>query len=163
MVENKRKEQMKIIYPKTLVSTDEIKVYGEVEEELLTETNPFEMAKRQVDIVAEKMGLNDNIKKYLKRVERSLIVSIPIKMDDGRIEIFEGYRVHHSTVRGPGKGGIRFAPNVNLDEVKALATWMTWKCSLLNLPLGGAKGHYGDYYRILYRMKSLESKNIHPF
>jgi glutamate dehydrogenase (NAD(P)+) len=138
MLENKKKEQMKIIYPKTLVSTDEIVVYGEGEEELLTETNPFEMAKRQIDIVAEKMGLTDNIKKYLKRVERSLIVSIPIKMDDGSIEIFEGYRVHHSTVRGPGKGGIRFAPNVNLDEVKALATWMTWKCSLLKLPLGGA-------------------------
>jgi len=140
MLENKKKEQMKIIYPKTLVLPDEIQIYGEVEEELLTETNPFEMAKKQVDIVAEKMGLSDNIKKYLKRVERSLIVSIPIKMDDGSIEIFEGYRVQHSTVRGPGKGGIRFAPNVNLDEVKALATWMTWKCSLLNLPLGGAKG-----------------------
>ncbi|MFX1573841.1 MAG: Glu/Leu/Phe/Val dehydrogenase [Promethearchaeota archaeon] len=98
------------------------------------------MAKKQIDIVAEKMGLNENIRKYLKRVERSLIVSVPIKMDDGSIEIFEGYRVQHSTVRGPGKGGIRFAPTVNLDEVKALATWMTWKCSLLNLPLGGAKG-----------------------
>ncbi|MFX1409429.1 MAG: Glu/Leu/Phe/Val dehydrogenase [Promethearchaeota archaeon] len=98
------------------------------------------MAKKQIDIVAEKMQLNDNIKKFLKRVERALIVSIPIKMDDGRLEIFEGYRVHHSTIRGPGKGGLRFAPNVNLDEVKALATWMTWKCSLLNLPLGGAKG-----------------------
>jgi glutamate dehydrogenase (NAD(P)+) len=140
MLENKKKDQMKIIYPKTLVSTDEIGDYGEVEEELLTETNPFEMAKRQVDIVAEKMGLSENINKYLKRVERSLIVSIPIKMDDGKLEIFEGYRVHHSTVRGPGKGGIRFTPNVNLDEVKALATWMTWKCSLLCLPLGGAKG-----------------------
>ena len=140
MLENKKKEQMNITYPKTLVSTDEIVVYEEEEEKLLIETNPFEMAKRQIDIVAEKMGLTDNIKKYLKRVERSLIVSIPIKMDNGSIEIFEGYRVHHSTVRGPGKGGIRFAPNVNLDEVKALATWMTWKCSLLNLPLGGAKG-----------------------
>ncbi|MFX0139035.1 MAG: Glu/Leu/Phe/Val dehydrogenase [Candidatus Hodarchaeota archaeon] len=98
------------------------------------------MAKNQIDIVAEKMGLNENITKYLKKVERSLIVSIPIKMDDGNLEIFEGYRVHHSTVRGPGKGGLRFAPNVNLNEIKALATWMTWKCSLLNLPLGGAKG-----------------------
>ncbi|MFX0027064.1 MAG: Glu/Leu/Phe/Val dehydrogenase, partial [Candidatus Hermodarchaeota archaeon] len=83
---------------------------------------------------------NNNIRKYLKRVERSLIVSIPIKKDNGNLEIFEGYRVQHSTIRGPGKGGIRFAPNVNLDEVKALATWMTWKCSLLSLPLGGAKG-----------------------
>ncbi len=140
MLENKKKEQTKFIYPKTLTSTDEIEVNVKEEKELLSETNPFEMAKKQIDIVAEKMGLNDNIKKYLKRVERALIVSIPIKMDDGSLEIFEGYRVHHSTVRGPGKGGLRFAPNVNLDEVKALATWMTWKCSLLNLPLGGAKG-----------------------
>ncbi|MFX0035224.1 MAG: Glu/Leu/Phe/Val dehydrogenase [Candidatus Hermodarchaeota archaeon] len=98
------------------------------------------MAKKQIDIVAEKMRLNKNLRKYLKRVERCLIVTVPIKLDDGSLEIFEGYRVQHSTVRGPGKGGIRFAPNVNLDEVKALATWMTWKCSLLNLPLGGAKG-----------------------
>ena len=102
--------------------------------------NPFEVAKKQIDIVAKEMGLDPNITKYLKRVERSLIVSIPIVMDDGRLEIFERYRVHHSTVRGPGKGGIRFSPQVTLDEVKALATWMTWKCSLLNLPLGGAKG-----------------------
>jgi glutamate dehydrogenase (NAD(P)+) len=86
------------------------------------------------------MGLDANVTKYLKRVERALIVSIPIMMDDGSLKIFEGYRVHHSTVRGPGKGGIRFAPNVNLDEVRALAIWMTWKCSLLKLPLGGAKG-----------------------
>lgn len=86
------------------------------------------------------MGLNPNVTKYLKRIERALIVSIPIIMDDGSLRIFEGYRVQHSTLRGPGKGGLRFAPNVNLDEVKALATWMTWKCSLLKLPLGGAKG-----------------------
>ncbi|MFW9828692.1 MAG: Glu/Leu/Phe/Val dehydrogenase [Candidatus Thorarchaeota archaeon] len=98
------------------------------------------MAKKQIDIVAEKMGLSESIKNYLKKVERCLIVSIPVKMDNGEIKIFEGYRVQHSTIRGPGKGGIRFSPNVNLDEVKALATWMTWKCTLLNLPLGGAKG-----------------------
>lgn len=104
------------------------------------ELNPFEIVKKQIDIVAKEMGLDPNITKYLKRIERALIVSIPIMMDDGSLQIFEGYRVHHSTVRGPGKGGIRFAPDVNLDEVKALATWMTWKCSLLKLPLGGAKG-----------------------
>lgn len=98
------------------------------------------MAKKQIDIVAKQMGLDENIKKYLKKIERSLIVSIPVIMDNGNLEVFEGYRVHHSTVRGPGKGGIRFSPDVNLDEVKALATWMTWKNSLLNLPLGGAKG-----------------------
>jgi glutamate dehydrogenase (NAD(P)+) len=104
------------------------------------ELNPFDVAKKQIDIVSKEMGLDPNVTRYLKRVERALIVSIPIMMDDGSLRIFEGYRVHHSTVRGPGKGGIRFAPNVNLDEVKALATWMTWKCSLLKLPLGGAKG-----------------------
>ena len=104
------------------------------------EINPFDVAKKQIDIVAKEIGLDPNIREYLKRVERALIVSIPILMDDGTLKIFEGYRVHHSTVRGPGKGGLRFAPSVNLDEVKALATWMTWKSSLLNLPLGGAKG-----------------------
>ena len=102
--------------------------------------NPFDMAKKQIDIVAEVMDLDPIILKYLKRVERSLIVSIPIMMDDGTVKIFEGYRVHHSTIRGPGKGGLRYSLGVNLDEVKALATWMTWKTSLLNLPLGGAKG-----------------------
>ena len=104
------------------------------------EVNPYEVAKKQIDIVAKEMELDPNITLYLKRVERALIVAIPIMMDDGSLQIFEGYRVHHSTVRGPGKGGIRYSPNVNLDEIKALATWMTWKCSLLNLPLGGAKG-----------------------
>ncbi|MFX1447773.1 MAG: Glu/Leu/Phe/Val dehydrogenase, partial [Promethearchaeota archaeon] len=102
--------------------------------------NPFDVAKTQIDIVAKEMGLDKNVTEYLKRIERALIVTIPIMMDDGTLKIFEGYRVHHSTVRGPGKGGIRYSMDVNLDEVKALATWMTWKTSLLNLPLGGAKG-----------------------
>ncbi|MFX1496054.1 MAG: Glu/Leu/Phe/Val dehydrogenase [Promethearchaeota archaeon] len=102
--------------------------------------NPFDVAKKQIDIVAKEIGLHPNVAEYLKRVERALIVSIPIIMDDGSLKIYEGYRVHHSTVRGPGKGGIRYSPNVYLDEVKALATWMTFKTSLLNLPLGGAKG-----------------------
>jgi len=104
------------------------------------ELNPFDVVKKQIDIVAKEMGLDPNIREYLKRVERALIVTIPILMDDDSLQIFEGYRVQHSTVRGPGKGGIRFSPEVTLDEIKALATWMTWKCSLLNLPLGGAKG-----------------------
>jgi glutamate dehydrogenase (NAD(P)+) len=104
------------------------------------EINPFDVAKTQIDIVAKEIGLDPNVREYLKRIERALIVTIPIMMDDGSMQIFEGYRVHHSTVRGPGKGGIRYSPHVYLDEVKALATWMTWKTSLLNLPLGGAKG-----------------------
>lgn len=119
---------------------DESETIARVKKKERTFLNPFEMAKKQIDLVADQMGLNENIKKYLKKIERSLIVSIPVMMDNGKLEVFEGYRVHHSTVRGPGKGGIRFSPNVNLDEVKALATWMTWKNSLLNLPLGGAKG-----------------------
>ncbi len=102
--------------------------------------NPYDVVKTQIDIVAKEMGLDPNITEYLKRIERALIVTIPIMMDNGSLKIFEGYRVHHSTVRGPGKGGIRYSPHVYLDEVKALATWMTWKTSLLNLPLGGAKG-----------------------
>ena len=102
--------------------------------------NPFEIAKKQLEIVAKKMKLDSNILSFLARIERSLIVSIPVIMDNGKSEIFEGYRVQHSTVRGPGKGGIRFSKLVTLDEVKALAMWMTWKTSLHNLPLGGAKG-----------------------
>ena len=102
--------------------------------------NPYDVVKTQIDIVAKEIGLDPNITEYLKRIERALIVTIPIMMDDGTLKIFEGYRVHHSTVRGPGKGGIRYSPHVYLDEVKALATWMTFKTSLLNLPLGGAKG-----------------------
>jgi len=140
MLEDKKKDQIKIVYPEALTTTDQIEVSRIVEKEVLIETNPFEMVKKQIDNVAKKMGLDPNIKEYLKRVERSLIVSIPIMMDDDSLKIFEGYRVHHSTVRGPGKGGIRYSPDVYLDEVKALATWMTFKCSLLNLPLGGAKG-----------------------
>ena len=104
------------------------------------ELNPIEVARKQVDIVAKILKLDSNIQEYLKRMERALIVSVPVVMDDGRLEIFEGYRVHHSTIKGPGKGGVRYSPDVNLDEVKALAMWMTWKTTLLNLPLGGAKG-----------------------
>ena len=102
--------------------------------------NPFVMAKKQVDIVAKEMGLEPNLVEALKRIERALIVTVPVLMDNGNLKIFEGYRVHHNTVRGPGKGGIRYAPDVNLDEVRALAMWMTWKTAILNLPLGGAKG-----------------------
>jgi len=102
--------------------------------------NPLDTAKQQVDIVAKVMGLEPNLVEALKRIERALIVTIPVMMDNGSLKIFEGYRVHHNTVRGPGKGGIRYAPNVALDEVRALAMWMTWKTAILNLPLGGAKG-----------------------
>ena len=140
MLEHKKKEELSIYPPEITLIPDDRNKIEEREKEEIRQINPFDMVKRQLDIVAERMDLDDNTHRYLKRVERSLIVSIPIRMDNGKIEIFEGYRVHHSTVRGPGKGGIRFSPSVNLDEVKALAMLMTWKCSLLDLPLGGAKG-----------------------
>ncbi|MFX1273720.1 MAG: Glu/Leu/Phe/Val dehydrogenase [Promethearchaeota archaeon] len=102
--------------------------------------NPYKTAIKQIDIVAKEMKLEPNIVEALKRIERALIVTIPVLMDDGKLKIFEGYRVHHNTVRGPGKGGIRYSPDVTLDEVRALAMWMTWKTAILDLPLGGAKG-----------------------
>jgi len=106
----------------------------------LRNINPFESAKKKLDIAGEIIGLASNTLEYLKKVERSLIVSMPVIMDDGRLEIFEGFRVHHSTLRGPAKGGLRYSPLVTLDEIKALAFLMTFKTSLLGLPLGGSKG-----------------------
>ncbi|MFW9882285.1 MAG: Glu/Leu/Phe/Val dehydrogenase [Candidatus Thorarchaeota archaeon] len=106
----------------------------------MIDINPFESAKKKLDIAAEVIDLNPNTLKYLKKVERSLVVSIPVIMDDGSLEIFEGYRVHHSTLRGPAKGGLRYSSEVTLDEIKALAFLMTFKTSLLGLPLGGSKG-----------------------
>ncbi|TXT58131.1 MAG: Glutamate dehydrogenase [Promethearchaeota archaeon] len=102
--------------------------------------NPFKSAKKKLNIAAEEINLDQNIVNYLSRVERALLVSVPIKRDNGDLEIFQGYRVHHSTIRGPAKGGIRYSPEVTLDEVKALAFLMTFKTSLLELPLGGSKG-----------------------
>jgi len=106
----------------------------------LLDINPFESAKKKFDIAAKLIDLKPNTSKYLKKVERALIVSIPILMDDSSLKIFEGYRVHHSTLRGPAKGGIRYSPDVTLDEIKALAFLMTFKTSLLNIPMGGSKG-----------------------
>lgn len=99
-----------------------------------------EMAVKQFEIVAEKLNLDKNVAGRLKRPERAMIVSIPTRMDDGTVHVFTGYRVQHNDVLGPFKGGIRYHPDVNLGEVSALAMWMTWKCSLVGLPLGGAKG-----------------------
>ena len=100
----------------------------------------WEMAQKQVDKVAEILNLEDWIHKKIRECRRVLIVSIPVIMDDGHVEVFEGYRVQHNTARGPAKGGIRYHPEVTLDEIKALAMWMTWKCALLDLPFGGGKG-----------------------
>ncbi len=102
--------------------------------------NVWEMAQSQLDEVAKLIGLNESIHGYLRVPKRILEVSVPVRMDDGSFRMFAGYRVQHNMSRGPGKGGIRFHPDVTLDEVKALAMWMTWKCALVNIPFGGAKG-----------------------
>ena len=102
--------------------------------------NPFRIAMRQFDTAAEKLNLDPGMREVLRRPHRWLTLSLPVKMDDGSIKVFEGYRVQHSSARGPCKGGIRYHPNVSLDEVKALASWMTWKCATVNIPFGGAKG-----------------------
>ena len=99
-----------------------------------------EMAVQQFDMAAAKIGLDANVAVRLRRPDRALIISVPTRMDDGRVHVFTGYRVQHNDVLGPFKGGIRYHPEVNLGEVSALAMWMTWKCSLVGLPLGGAKG-----------------------
>jgi glutamate dehydrogenase (NAD(P)+) len=102
--------------------------------------NPFEIAQAQFDTAAEALRLEPWLREVLRRPKRQLIVSIPTKMDDGSIRVFEGYRVQHNLARGPAKGGIRYHPSVTLDEVKALASWMTWKCATVNIPYGGGKG-----------------------
>ena len=102
--------------------------------------NPYDFAVRQFDRAADHLGLSDGGREVLRNPKLQLIVSIPVKMDDGSIRVFKGYRVQHSIARGPSKGGIRYHPGVTLDEVKALAMWMTWKCAVVNIPFGGAKG-----------------------
>ncbi|HEV8722136.1 MAG TPA: Glu/Leu/Phe/Val dehydrogenase [Candidatus Binatia bacterium] len=99
-----------------------------------------EMAVQQFDIAADKLVIDPNVAGRLRRADRAMIVSVPTQMDDGHVHVFTGYRVQHNDVLGPFKGGIRYHPAVNLGEVSALAMWMTWKCSLVGLPLGGAKG-----------------------
>ncbi len=104
------------------------------------DTHTFRLAVAQFDQAAEAMELDHNLRERLKLPQRSLIVSLPVRMDDGRVEVYTGYRVQHDSSRGPSKGGIRYHPDVNLGEVAALAMWMTWKCALADLPYGGAKG-----------------------
>jgi glutamate dehydrogenase (NAD(P)+) len=102
--------------------------------------SPFEEMMSRFDVAAQKLGLDPGLYKVLREPVRETKVSIPIVMDDGRIEVFIGYRVLHNIARGPGKGGIRYDKNVTLDEVRALSAWMTWKCAVVNIPFGGAKG-----------------------
>jgi len=104
------------------------------------ELNPFEIAKQQFDRAADYLELEESMRNVLRSAKRQLVVSIPVRMDGGETKVFEGYRVQHNIARGPAKGGIRYHPNVTLDEVKALASWMTWKCATVGIPYGGGKG-----------------------
>jgi glutamate dehydrogenase (NAD(P)+) len=104
------------------------------------DTQTFRLAIAQFEEAAERLGLDGNLRERLKLPQRALIVSVPVRMDDGSVKVFLGYRVQHDTALGPSKGGVRFHPDVNLGEVSALAMWMTWKCALAGLPYGGAKG-----------------------
>ena len=108
--------------------------------DLAQETNPWMAQAARFDLAAKKLNLDDGLWRVLRTSSREITVHIPVQMDDGHLEVFTGYRVQHSIARGPAKGGIRYAPDVNLDEVRALASWMTWKCAVVNIPFGGAKG-----------------------
>src|SRR3984885_13348000 len=124
----------------SLIPVTEKKEYKMQTLTLEQEINPWEAQAARFDFAAKKLNLDQGIWKVLRYPTRELIVHIPVGMDDGSIEVFTGYRVHHSIARGPAKGGIRYAPDVSLDEVRALASWMTWKCAVVNIPFGGAKG-----------------------
>jgi glutamate dehydrogenase (NAD(P)+) len=104
------------------------------------ETNPWESQRARFDLAAQKLNLDEGLWRVLRYPNREITVHIPVQMDDGRLEVFTGFRVQHSIARGPAKGGVRYAPDVTLDEVRALASWMTWKCAVVNIPFGGAKG-----------------------
>ena len=107
---------------------------------MLENTNPYDIVKQQIDRAAQLLGVDDGIVNILKKPARVLSVSFPVKMDDGSIRVFEGFRSQHNDALGPTKGGIRFHPDVTMDEVKALSMWMTFKCSVIGLPFGGGKG-----------------------
>ncbi|HUV14779.1 MAG TPA: Glu/Leu/Phe/Val dehydrogenase dimerization domain-containing protein, partial [Acidobacteriota bacterium] len=102
--------------------------------------NPFEMALQNFDAAADVLGMKPNERDLIRLPERELTVHFPVKMRNGKLKLFTGYRIQHSTARGPAKGGIRYHPDVTLDEVRALASWMTYKCAVVNIPFGGGKG-----------------------
>ena len=102
--------------------------------------NPWDVAQRQFDLAAERLNLDPGLRQVLREPRRTLTVTFPVKMDDGSVQVFTGYRVQHNLGRGPAKGGLRYHQDVTLDEVKALAMWMTWKCAVVGIPYGGGKG-----------------------
>lgn len=104
------------------------------------ELNVYRSAEARFEIAARKLGLEEGVYRFMQYPSKEITVYVPVMLDNGHLEVFTGYRVLHSAVRGPGKGGIRFSPDVSIDEVRALAAWMTWKCAVVNIPFGGAKG-----------------------
>ncbi|MGH9509867.1 MAG: Glu/Leu/Phe/Val family dehydrogenase, partial [Terriglobales bacterium] len=104
------------------------------------EINPWEAQAARFDQAARKLNLDEGLWKIMRQPSREIILHIPVMLDNGQLEVFTGFRVQHSIARGPAKGGIRYSPDVTLDEVRALASWMTWKCAVVNIPFGGAKG-----------------------
>jgi glutamate dehydrogenase (NAD(P)+) len=109
-------------------------------EQVAAPINPWQVAQRQFDLAADKLNLDPGLRRVLREPRRELTVHFPVKMDDGSVQVFTGYRVQHNLGRGPAKGGIRYHQDVTLDEVKALAMWMTWKCAVVGIPFGGGKG-----------------------
>ena len=109
-------------------------------EHIATSINPWHVAQQQFDLAADRLGLDPALRGILRETRRELTVHFPVKMDDGNVQVFTGYRVQHNLGRGPAKGGIRYHPDVTLDEVKALSMWMTWKCAVVGIPFGGGKG-----------------------
>src|ERR671927_1478876 len=109
-------------------------------EHVAARINPWHVAQQQFDLAAERLSLDPGLRRVLREPRRELTVHFPVKMDDGSVQVFVGYRVQHNLGRGPAKGGIRYHQDVSLDEVKALAMWMTWKCAVVGIPYGGGKG-----------------------
>ncbi len=105
-----------------------------------TSYNPYKIAQEQFDTVAEKIGLDNSTREFLRQPMREYHFLIPVRMDDGGVKVFNGYRIQHNDARGPAKGGIRFHPMETIDTIRALSMWMTWKCSVVDIPLGGGKG-----------------------
>ncbi|HEU5049654.1 MAG TPA: Glu/Leu/Phe/Val dehydrogenase [Gemmatimonadales bacterium] len=117
-----------------------VKIIRPEKDTFLSEENPFEAMMSRFDFAADKLSLDPGLYKILRHPEKQIIVSVPVLRDNGEVDVYTGYRVLYNTSRGPAKGGIRFDLNVSLDEVTALAAWMTWKCAVVNIPFGGAKG-----------------------
>ena len=126
--------------PAMLPATEQASLTNQASQILAAQRSPFEIAQEQFFYAADKLGLDEGMREILSVPQRELKVNFPVRLDSGKIKMFTGYRVHHNNARGPVKGGLRYHPGVSMDEVRALAMWMTWKCAVVNIPYGGAKG-----------------------